>query len=892
MPTFPPQAVRLTFVYLLIATVYIVVSSLGVEYLEPDPAAQVWIEVFKGLGFVVVTAVLLLLLSRRLMADIDREAARHAATERALRRSRDQLTQAQQIAGLGSWEADLTSGHLAWSDEVYRIFGLEREAFDETIDAFFELVHADDRPALAAAQQRTLDSGAPLEIEHRIVRPDGQVRHVFERAEVRRDEAGRATRQIGTVQDVTQRKLVELELERRNRQQSAIAELGMEALDHTTTRRLMQHAMSAAARVLEVEYAKVLELQPDGAALRLVAGIGWAPELVGDARVPTGLDSQSGYTLHAREPVIVRDLRTESRFSGPALLLDHGVVSGVSTIIWSGGGPWGVLGIHTTRLREFTDADVAFVQALANLIGDVLERETASAAIRERNELLSIATEVAALGGWSVDASTRALTWSREVARIHEVAEDHQPDVDEGIRFYAPEYRERIGHCLEACLADGTPWDEEMQILSGRGRRIWVRVIGRAERDRRGEIVRINGAIQDISERKALESMLHQSQRLEAVGQLTGGVAHDFNNLLTVILGNADLMVAAAGSDGHLKNLARTTFQAAQRGAELTSRLLAYARKQPLEPVPTHVANLIAGMDQLLRRTLGEQVEIEIVRGGGLWTAMVDPAQLESALLNLCLNARDAMPDGGRLTIETANAHLDEDYARQHVEITPGHYVMIAVTDTGVGVSPEIAERVFEPFFTTKASGQGSGLGLSMVYGFAKQSRGHVKLYSEPGEGTTVKLYLPRTREDTPAEQGATPRRLPRGAGERVLVVEDDEMVRRFVREQVAGIGYQVLSAANAAEALRLIDSGEAIDLLFTDVVMPGDLDGRQLAEAARQLQPDLPVLYTSGYTENAIVHQGRLDPGVLLLNKPYRLADLAEKLAAALKQRPAAPNR
>jgi PAS domain S-box-containing protein len=890
MPTFPPRAVKLTLVYLLVATVYIVVSSLGVEYLEPDPAAQVWIEVFKGLGFVVVTAVLLLLLSRRFTADIEHEAVRHAATERALRRSRDQLTQAQRIAGLGSWEADLTTGHLEWSDEVYRIFGLERGAFAETVDAFFELVHADDRPALAKAQQRTLDSGEPLEIEHRIVRPDGQVRHVFERAQARRDSAGRATALIGTVQDITERKLVELELERRNRQQSAIAELGMEALNHTTTRELMQHAMSAAARVLEVEYTKVLELEPDGDALRLVAGIGWEPELVGDARVPTGLDSQSGYTLSSREPVIVRDLRTETRFSGPALLLDHGVVSGISTIIWSGDGPWGVLGIHTTRRREFSNADVAFVQALANLIGDVLEREAASTAIRERNELLSIATEVAALGGWSVDARTQALTWSREVARIHEVDEDYQPDVDEGIRFYAPEYRERVSQCLEACLENGTPWDEELQILSGRGRRIWLRVIGRAERDRSGNIVRINGAIQDISERKALESMLHQSQRLEAVGQLTGGVAHDFNNLLTVILGNADLMVEAAGSNAHLRDLADTTFQAAQRGAELTSRLLAYARKQPLEPAPTNVANLIAGMDQLLRRTLGEQVEIEVVRGGGLWTAMVDPAQLESALLNLCLNARDAMPEGGQLTIETANAHLDEDYARQHLEITPGHYVMIAVTDTGMGVAPEIAERVFEPFFTTKASGQGSGLGLSMVYGFVKQSRGHVKLYSEPGEGTTVKLYLPRTREDEDAKQDATPRQLSRGAGERVLVVEDDEMVRRFVREQVAGIGYEVLSAANAAEALRLLESGEAIDLLFTDVVMPGEMDGRQLAEAARQLRPDLPVLYTSGYTENAIVHQGRLDPGVLLLNKPYRLADLAEKLAAALKQRPAAP--
>jgi len=889
MPTHPPRASKLTLVYLTVAGAYIVLSTLAVEYLEPDPTTRGGIELIKGLGFVAVTAALLLLLTRRLLTSVETETARSAATEQALRHSRDQLAVAQQIAGLGSWAADLTTDRLEWSDEVYRIFGVEREAFDETVDAFLELVHADDRPALAAAQRRSLESGGPLEIEHRIVRPDGQVRHVFERAEVRRDASGQAIMQIGTVQDITERKLVELELERRNRQQSVVAELGMEALNDTRAQDLMQHAMSAAARVLEVEYTKVLELLPGGEQLRLVAGVGWQPGLVGEVPVPAGADSQAGHTLDAREPVIVRDMRTETRFSGPALLLQHGVISGASTIIWGSRGPWGVLGVHSTRRRDFSSADVAFLQALANLIGEVLQREDADRAIEERNLLRAMASEAAALGGWALDPKTMQLSWSEEVARIHEVPADYQPGVDEGSRFYAPEHRDRFDQCLEACLADGTPWDEELQIITARGRRIWVRVIGRAERDRLGNIVGLHGAIQDISERKALESMLHQSQRLEAVGQLTGGVAHDFNNLLTVILGNADLMVEAAGGNPHLRGLAETTFQAARRGGELTSRLLAYARKQPLEPVPTNVANLIAGMDQLLRRTLDAQVEIEIVRGGGLWTAMVDPAQLESAVLNLCLNARDAMADGGRLTIETANAHLDEDYARQHLEITPGHYVMIAVTDTGTGVSPEIAERVFEPFFTTKASGQGSGLGLSMVYGFAKQSRGHVKLYSEPGEGTTVKLYLPRTRDDAQAEQRDTPRRLPRGAGERVLVVEDDEMVRRFVREQVASLGYEVLNAADAGTALRLIESGEAIDLLFTDVVMPGAMDGRQLADAARRLRPDLPVLYTSGYTENAIVHQGRLDPGVSLLNKPYRLADLAEKLAAVLRERPAA---
>ena len=877
------RALRLSLGYLVLAGAYIVVSSTLLGSLESDPDAYVNMEVLKGLAFVAVTSILLFLLARRLLRRSEDEAQRLEAAEQALRRSRDTLAEAQRIAGLGSWDADLSSGTLSWSDEVYDIFGVAPEAFGHTVEAFMAFVHTDDRRALSQAQQRALAGEAPLELEHRIVRPDGEVRYVYERAEVYHDEQGRARRQIGTVQDITERKLVELELARRNRQQSTIAELGLEALNHTTVDDLINHATSAAARVLETELAGVLKLEPGGEHVRLIAGIGWPTEAIGKGLVPAGDGSLAGYTLSVGEPVVVRDLRTETRFRSFQVLLDQGIVSSITAVIWGVDGAWGVLSVHTNRRRDFSAADVSFVQSLANLIGEVLQREHANRVIRERNVLRGIAADAARLGGWALDAATFEISWSEEVARIHEVPADYVPSLEEGVDFYAPEHRDRIRQCFETCLRDGTPYDEELQIITARGRRVWVRVIGRPERDAAGRITRIHGAFQDISERKDLESMLHQSQRLEAVGQLTGGVAHDFNNLLTVILGNADLIMAEAGDQERLHGLAESTFRAARRGAELTSRLLAYARKQPLEPVPTDIANLLAGMDQLLRRTLGEKVEIELVRGGGLWTAMVDPAQLESAVLNLCLNARDAMPDGGRLTIETANAHLDEDYAKQHVEITAGHYVMIAVTDTGSGVAPELADRVFEPFFTTKPSGQGSGLGLSMVYGFVKQSRGHIKLYSEPGEGTTVKLYLPRTRDRAQQESRSGHRDIPRGNGELILIVEDDELVRQFVRDQVAGLGYHVLAAPNAAEALTLLDSEPDIALLFTDVVMPGEMDGRELADAAQAVRPGLPVLFTSGYTENAIVHQGRLDPGVALLAKPYRLTDLAEKLAATL---------
>jgi CheY-like chemotaxis protein len=375
---------------------------------------------------------------------------------------------------------------------------------------------------------------------------------------------------------------------------------------------------------------------------------------------------------------------------------------------------------------------------------------------------------------------------------------------------------------------------------------------------------------------------LRQAQRLEAIGQLTGGIAHDFNNLLTIILGNAELLADSLSAEQELRLLAEMTQTAAERGAELTSRLLAFARRQALDPRATDVAALLRGMDGLLHRTLGEQVELEVIHGGGLWQAMVDAPQLESAILNLCINARDAMPGGGRLTIETRNVHLDNDYADAHAEVIPGQYLQIAVSDTGLGMAPDVLARAFEPFFTTKPVGQGSGLGLSMVFGFAKQSRGHVKIYSEPGQGTTVKLYLPRAFDGepmtAPSEDAAE-----YSGSERILVVEDDELVRTHVTAQLRDLGYRVVAVKNGPEALEALRQIADIDLLFTDVVMPGGLNGRQLAEQAVRLRPGLPVLFTSGYTENAIVHHGRLDPGVNLLNKPYRRRDLATKVRKAL---------
>ena len=390
----------------------------------------------------------------------------------------------------------------------------------------------------------------------------------------------------------------------------------------------------------------------------------------------------------------------------------------------------------------------------------------------------------------------------------------------------------------------------------------------------------------DITEQRELEQRLRQSQRLEAIGQLTGGIAHDFNNLLTVIIGNAEMLALRLETDDSLRPLAELTLAAAERGADLTHRLLAFARRQPLEPKTADVNLLLGNMDALLRRTLDEQIELRWVGAKRLCKAFIDASQLEAAVLNLCINARDASPKGGHITVETASVTLDDAYASKHLEVTPGEYVMIAVSDNGTGMTPDVLARAFEPFFTTKSHGQGSGLGLSMVHGFVKQSGGHVKIYTELGHGTSVKLYLPRARDDAaPALQAKDEPAA--GGSERILVVEDDDHVRQFAANQLKDLGYKITVARDGVEALAILKAGADFDLLFTDVVMPGGLKGPELAAEARKLKPALRVLYTSGYTENAIVHHGRVDPGIHLLNKPYRRHDLALKIRRVLEEKP-----
>jgi signal transduction histidine kinase len=388
------------------------------------------------------------------------------------------------------------------------------------------------------------------------------------------------------------------------------------------------------------------------------------------------------------------------------------------------------------------------------------------------------------------------------------------------------------------------------------------------------------------------EELLRQAQKMEAVGQLTGGIAHDFNNLLTIVIGGLDMVgrqIPALGATAAAERIARAkdmALQGVQRAVTLTDRLLAFSRQQPLAPKPIDANKLVSVTCEFLRRTLGETVSLDTALAAGLWRAHADPHQLENALINLTLNARDAMPEGGRVTIETANCYLDESYVSAIPEpVDVGQYVMIAVADTGTGMDPPTVERAFEPFFTTKEVGRGTGLGLSQVYGFVRQSAGHVRVYSELDEGTTVKIYLPCHVGADERVEAAEPTRAANGAigTETILVVEDDEALRSYTVETLAELGYRVLPATNGAAAIDILDSGADIDLLFTDVVMPGGLNGRQLANEAVRRRPGLKVLFTTGYTRNAIVHHGRLDPGLEMIGKPFSNDELTRKVRAIL---------
>lgn len=509
--------------------------------------------------------------------------------------------------------------------------------------------------------------------------------------------------------------------------------------------------------------------------------------------------------------------------------------------------------------------------------------------LRQQSEILVIAGEIAKVGGWSVNLEDDRVVWSDMVKQIHGVPESYSPSPENAIQFYAKEDQPRIRDAFMACVNDAVPYDLRLQIVDNGGRNRWVRTAGIPVRNERGQVVGVQGAFQDISEQIETEHQLGRVQRLESIGQLTGGIAHDFNNILTVILGNAELLVEELDDDT-LNSLAGMIRDSAERGARLTHQLLAFARRQTLHPQTVRVSRLLDGIRDMLDRSVGEDVTLVCENDENLWHCRLDSAQLENAVLNLVINARDAMPKGGTLSLITSNYHCEPGAPPPIPDMTDGDFVRLSVKDTGEGILQEHMDRLFEPFFTTKPKGRGTGLGLSMIYGFVKQSSGFITIDSQAGQGTLVTLYFPRVD----AEQGnATSGAIPEGPlknvrrDHRILLVEDDELVRRYVEQQLRSLGYLVVSASAGKDALEILQNRKDIDLLFTDVIMPGGMSGRDLAEAAVVEQPGLRVLFTSGYSQGLITHDWQLDEGIDLLRKPYRREELILKLASVFGQTP-----
>lgn len=531
-------------------------------------------------------------------------------------------------------------------------------------------------------------------------------------------------------------------------------------------------------------------------------------------------------------------------------------------------------------IRDPTGQLVGF----AKVTRDLTERKAAERELRASEErfrrLVQSVTDYAI---YMLDPEGRISSWNAGAERFKGYASEEIMG-EHFSRFYTDEDKHAgIPRIALQTAKDEGRFEAEGWRVRKDGSRFWASVIIDPIRDDEGELIGFAKVTRDLSEKRAIEDQLRQSQKMEAVGQLTGGLAHDFNNLLTGISGSLEMMQAriAQGRITEVDRYLMAAQGAVKRAASLTHRLLAFSRRQTLDPKPTDVNRLLTDIEELVRRTVGRPgIEVEAVGASGLWTTLVDPNQLENAILNLCINARDAMPDGGKITLEASNKWLDERAARKH-DLPVGQYVSVCVTDTGIGMTPEVIAKAFDPFFTTKPIGEGTGLGLSMIYGFARQSGGQVRIYSEVGQGTTMCIYLPRYAEDAQLEDQAdeTVKDDAHGEGEVVLVIDDEPTIRMLIAEVLAESGYAVIEASDGPAGLKILDSTSRIDLLITDVGLPGGMNGRQVADAARVSRPNLKVLFITGYAENAVIGQSRLENGMFVMTKPFQMELLAHKI-------------
>ncbi len=607
------------------------------------------------------------------------------------------------------------------------------------------------------------------------------------------------------------------------------------------------------------------------------------PSMVGEYSLSLFAPNAARSLRGATTPVVVRDVaRAVENAPGAGVLHALGIGALISCSLLRDGELRAFMAVHQTTPRDWTRDEVSMVREFAERCWAVIEQRDAEARLRQKAALLRIAGQAAKLGGWTLELPEQRVTWSEEVCAMLELGAGTAPTLEQLISFYTPEYQSLIRDSITACALDGKAFDVEADLLTARQRCIRVRVVAHAERGSDGAISRVLGAVQDVDERRKLEEQLRHAQKMEAIGRLAGSIAHDFNNLLSVILSYSDLVLQDLPPESSLCGDVDAIKRAGQRAAELTRQLLAFSRRQVLAPKVLDLNAIVRESERILRRLMGEDIELTTRLDPKLSKVRVDPGQIDQVIMNLAVNARDAMPDGGKLTLETMDVFLDEEYAREHVGVTPGPHVLLAISDTGIGMDKATQARIFEPFFTTKAQGKGTGLGLSTVFGIVQQSGGNIWVYSEPGHGTVFKLFFPKASQlETAPPEVVSPESLE--GSETILLVEDQDEVREVAREVLRRCGYQVLATGDANEALSVCaqHAGE-IHLLLTDVVMP-HMNGRELAERVVRLRPTLRVLYMSGYTDDAIVHHGVLEAGVFYLQKPLVPLMLAERVREVL---------
>jgi PAS domain S-box-containing protein len=755
------------------------------------------------------------------------------ATDEKLRRSEMQLRFAGQLIRMGAWEYQFPDGPVIWSDEVAAIHDMppgSSPEFGEAI-AFYA---PECRPQILEAMQQCEREGAPFDLQLEIITAKGRRLWVRALGQAIRDAGGVVKRARGAFQDISAQKLAERETARLAKLLETTLESVTDAFFTLDCELRFTYLNSAAERLL---------------------GRG-RDELLGRAfsdGVPTaGTAFQVQYDSAIRENRKVSFEETYPPTGARFSLNVYPSSEGLAVYFQD------VTAQHAAR-----DAARASERRIVEQ-AEVLDKINDSVMVRE--------------------IAGRIVYWNKSCEQLYGLSSDDvlgRP-VHEVLHIERARSEEVTAKVLEA-----GEWRGVVPLVARNGRARSIDTHMSLICDEVGRPKSIVAISTDITERVAIEDRLRQTERLESVGQLTGGVAHDFNNLLTVIFANSGVLVEELADRGQLRALAEMIKAAAERGATLTRRLLAFARYQPLESRPTNLHLLLTSMYALLRRTVPEDIELDLIEDAAPWEPMVDPAQLENAILNLCLNAKDAMPEGGRVIIETSNVSLERSYVDNRIDITPGDYILIAISDSGKGIAPDDLGRVFDPFFTTKEFGKGTGLGMSMVYGFVKQSGGHIAIYSELGHGTTVKMYLPRANESPNIPDPSSNAHVEASGSETILVVEDDPLVRWSVEHQLLSLGYRVITAANGLEGLEVIKSNEPVDLLLTDVIMPSGLNGPALAQAALAVRPALRLLYTSGYTEKAIVHSGELACGAPLLSKPYVRAELARMVRGALAEPP-----